>query len=176
MTTNQIPNVFVWTKIQAEAGQSVDRILIRKELERQSGGTFWRGIGESKAEKITLLVAQEPGVSVLFSKMLSSPNQRDSDPDAVLLWEAYETSTGKVPIPPHVVITSRAHDRKGRLKSRHYALVCANQTFILRSGGGTLDSGTLRNFGDGGKCSGSQQPDLHVASSRAPLPSYLVLV
>jgi hypothetical protein len=155
MIAHQIPNAFVWTKIQAEAGQSVDRILIRKELERQSGGAFCWGIGESKAEKVTLLAASKPNVEVLFSKMRSSPNPRDSDPDAVLLWEAYETSTGRVPIPPHVVVTSRAHDRKGRLKSRHYALVCANPMCVLRSGGGTLDSGTLRNFGGDGKSIGS---------------------
>ena len=157
MIANQIPNTFVWTKIQAEAGQSVDRILIRKELERQSGGTFRWGVGESKAEKVTLLAASKPSVEVVFSKMRSSPNPRDSDPEGVLLWEAYETATGRVPIPPHVVVTSRAHDRKGRLKSRHYALVCANQTSVLRSGGGTLDSGTLRDFGDGGKSIGSSQ-------------------
>jgi hypothetical protein len=157
MIASQIPNAFVWTKIQAEAGQSVDRILVRKELERQSGGTFWWGIGESKAEKVTLLAAKQPSVEVLFSKMRSFPNPRDSDPDAVLLWEAYETSTGRVPIPPHVVVTSRAHDRKGRLKSRHYALVCANLTCVLRGGGGTLDSGTLRNFGGDGKSIGASQ-------------------
>jgi hypothetical protein len=157
MIASQIPNAFVWAKIQAEAGQSVDHILIRKELERQSGGTFWWGIGESKAEKVTLLAANQPSVEVLFSKMRSSPNPRDSDPDGVLLWETYEISTGRVPIPPHVVVTSRAHDRKGRLKSRHYALVCTNQMCILRSGGVMLDSGTLRNFGDGGKSIGASQ-------------------
>ena len=39
-TPNAIPGAFVWTKIQAEAGQSIKRILNRKELERQaSDGT-----------------------------------------------------------------------------------------------------------------------------------------
>ena len=43
-TPNAIPGAFVWTKIQAEAGQSIKRILNRKELERQaSDGTFWWG-------------------------------------------------------------------------------------------------------------------------------------
>jgi hypothetical protein len=43
MNINPIPNAFVWTKIEAEGGQSIDRILHRKELERQSVGTFWWG-------------------------------------------------------------------------------------------------------------------------------------
>ena len=157
MTLNQITNAFVWTKIQAEAGQSIDHILNRKELERQSGSSFWWGIGESKAEKVTLLGAQQTSVAVLFSKMLSTPNLRDSDPEGVVVWEAYETPAGKIPLPPHAVVTSRARDRRGMPKSRHYALVCANQTCILRSGGGMLDSGTLRNFGNGGKSVGSSQ-------------------
>jgi hypothetical protein len=157
MNKNQTPNAFVWTKVQAEAGQSLDRILNRKELERKSGGTFWWGIGESKAEKVMLLVAQQPCVAVLFTKMLSSPNLRDSDPEDVLLWEAYETAAGKIPLPPHAIVTSRAHDRKGSLKSRHYALVCANQRCILGNGGGTLDSGALRNVGSNGKSVGSSQ-------------------
>ena len=51
------PNAFVWTKIQAEAGQSIKRILNRKELERQaSDGTFWWGIGESRSRKFDLLL------------------------------------------------------------------------------------------------------------------------
>jgi hypothetical protein len=83
MNKNQIQNAFVWTKVQAESGQTIDRILNRKELERQSGGAFWWGIGESKAEKVMLLVAQQPLVAVLFTKMLSPPNPRDSDPEDV---------------------------------------------------------------------------------------------
>jgi hypothetical protein len=36
MITDSIPEAFVWTKIQADAGQTVQSILRRKELERQS--------------------------------------------------------------------------------------------------------------------------------------------
>jgi len=37
MSANDIPTAFVWTKIEAEAGQIIDRIIHRKELEGQSG-------------------------------------------------------------------------------------------------------------------------------------------
>jgi hypothetical protein len=157
MTTTEIPSAFVWTKIQADSGQSLDRILNRKELERQSGNTFWWGVGESKADQIRLLLTRDPRPLVLFSLMLSRPHRRDSHPDGVLLWEAYKTTEGEVPLPAHAVVISRAHDSKGRSKRVYYALVCENPTGILHSGHGMLDTRTLRNFGDGGKPVGSSQ-------------------
>jgi hypothetical protein len=157
MTVNEIPNAFVWTKIQADAGQSVDQILNRKWLEHQSGGTFWWGIGESKAEQIGLLVAKDRHPTVIFSQMVSRPHRRDSHPDGVLLWETYETTRGQIPLPPHAVVTSRAHDSKGRPKKRHYALVCESPMGILCGDRNTLDAGELRNIGDGGKPVGSSQ-------------------
>lgn len=157
MTTDRIPGAFVWTKIAADAGQRLDWILKRKELEQQSGGTFWWGIGESKKEKISLLLARDPCPAVFLSKMRSDAHPRDSHPAAVVLWEAYEPSGSQVPLPSHVIVTSRGHDRKGNLKSRHYALVCKNPAGILRSGGGVLDTATLCNFGDGGKPIGPSQ-------------------
>lgn len=158
MTKNNVPHHFIWTKVQAEAGQSLNLIFNRKELERQSGGTFWWGIGESKAEQIKLLLAIDPTPQVLFSRMLSVPHKRDSDPDSVLLWEAYKTIRGDIPLPLHVVTTSRAHDQKGNLKRRHYALVCTSPTVLMHSGGnGALRTNTLRNFGERGKPIGASQ-------------------
>ena len=150
MNAAVLPNVFVWTKIQADAGQSVDRILRRKELERQAGGTFWRGIGDRRRRRFAILIATEPQPTVLLSLMLSTPHWRDSDPDGVFLWEAYQTSCGDiVNLPPHAVVISRAHDSKGNQKSRYYALVCASPTGIPSSGRGTLNTGMLRNYGGG---------------------------
>jgi hypothetical protein len=114
MTTTEIQFPFVWTKVQADSGQSVDRILNRKELERQSGNTFWWGVGESKADQIRLLLTTDSRPLVLFSLMLSRPHRRDSHPDGVLLWEACKTTEGEVPLPPHAVVISRAHNSKGR--------------------------------------------------------------
>src|SRR5258705_8118989 len=77
--------------------------------------------------------------------------------NAVVVWEMYEATCGQVPLPSHVIVTSRGHDRKGSPKSRHYALVCTNPAGILRSGGGVLDTATLCNIGDGGKPVGPSQ-------------------
>ncbi|MGA7489738.1 MAG: hypothetical protein WBW74_22675 [Xanthobacteraceae bacterium] len=157
MTADCMPSAFVWTKIAAEAGQKLDRILNRKELEQKSGGTFWWGVGESKREKIDALVGREAHPTVLFSEMRSNAHARDSRPDAVVLWEEYQTARGNVALPPHVIVTSRARDRHGRPKSFHYALVCQSPARLLSSGGGMLDTGMLRNFGDGGRPLGSSQ-------------------
>jgi hypothetical protein len=154
MAIADIPSRFVWTKIQADSGQTIDRILLRKELERQAGGTFWWGIGQApKGEKIRLL---GDGPSAFFSLMRADPHKRDSHPDGVLIWEHYVLGAGKTtPLPPHVVVISRAHDSNGILKSRYYALVCENSDGIPRSAGGTLDVGTLHNVG--GRRIGSSQ-------------------
>ena len=78
-TPSAIPSAFVWTKMEDEAGQSPERIVNRKELERQaSNGTFCWGIGESKIEKVRSLVANERNPAVLFSRMRSPPHSRDN--------------------------------------------------------------------------------------------------
>jgi hypothetical protein len=142
-------NAFVWTKIEAEAGQSIKQILNRKELERQaSDGTFWWGIGESKIAKVQSLVANERSPAVLFSQMRSPAHSRDSNPEGVLLWEVYRSANGEEPLPRHVIVTSRAvRDDDGNLKRHHYALVCASSTVLGLTGGGTLNTGALQNTG-----------------------------
>jgi hypothetical protein len=74
-----------------------------------------------------------------------------------LLWEEYETAKGRIKLPTHVVVVSRAHRQNGVPKPRYHALVCESPLGLLRTGGGTLDSRTLRNFGDGGRSIGSSQ-------------------
>src|SRR5262249_30323592 len=157
MSTNGIQNAFIWTKVQSDAGQPIDWILNRKELEPQSGNTFWGGMSEAKADQIKLLLTKDPHPLVRLILMVSRPHRRDSHPDGVLLWEAYQTAEGEIPLPPHAIVISRAHDSKGRPKQRYYALVCENPMGILHSGRGTLDTRTLRNFGNGGKTVGSSQ-------------------
>lgn len=158
MTGNGLPSAFVWTKIQADSGERIEGILYRKEIERQAGdGVFWWGIGESKRQAIDLLLKKEPSPAVLFSLMRSRPHPRDSNPDGVLLWNTYLTGKRELPLPPHVIVTSRAHAKDGRPKSRYHALVCKSRSSILRKKGGTLDAGTLRNIGERGRPVGPSQ-------------------
>jgi hypothetical protein len=111
----------------------------------------------SKAQAINLLITNKPRPEVLFSLMLSRPHGRDSAPHGVLLWQAYETRKGSRPLPPHVVVTSRARMSNGSPKRRHYALICESHSSILNNSGGKLDADCLRNIGDGGRPVGSSQ-------------------
>ena len=79
MTERVIPDRFVWTKMQAAGDEPVEKILRRKELERQAGnGVFRWGIGESKATAIERLIRMNSTPEVLFSLMLSHPAAHDS--------------------------------------------------------------------------------------------------
>src|SRR6266481_2972127 len=89
--------------------------------------------------------------------MASQPHARDSTPDGVLLWQTYVTAGGERPLPPYVVVTSRAHTSNGSPKMKHYALVCWSDSSILRNGGGMLDPAKLRNIGESGKPVGASQ-------------------
>jgi hypothetical protein len=157
MTSHAIPNRFVWTKMQAAAGESVKHILRRKELERQAGnGLFWWGIGESKGQAVNGLLEVQTNPEVLFSFMLSAPAKYDTDPGDVAVWQAYRTADGRErPVPPTVIVSSGAHTRSGNLKHRYYALICLARSPLHVTGGGALNSGELSNIG--GRPVGSSQ-------------------
>src|SRR5260370_37083545 len=153
MTRGDITDRLVWTKIQADAGQSVDRILRRKELERQAGGTFWWGIGQAPREEKIKLLGLKP--ELFFSLMPSNAHSRDSNPDGVLVWEQYIIGDTRKTVPLHAVVISRAHDKNGNLKSSYDALICESSEAIPCTAGGTVDIGKLRNIG--GRRIGSSQ-------------------
>jgi hypothetical protein len=129
---------FVWSKMQAEAGQPLDAIIARKEAERIAGnGIFWWGIGSSLG-KAVIEAAKESGgeLPALFSKMLSKPKKVDSTPSEVWLWTAWKNADGdEVPIPNHVLVSSRS----GSKNKTHYALVCRSSEPLALGDHGPFD-------------------------------------
>lgn len=114
---------FVWSKVEAEAGEGITGIVRRKETERLAGdGVFWWGVGNSLGPALHDAAAEEGGeLPLVFSRMLSRPKAVDVDPGEVWVWTHFEDRRGGVhPVPEHVVVTSRG----GEGKSLHYALVC----------------------------------------------------
>ena len=142
------PAAFVWTKMQAEAGQGLADIIRRKELERALGaGQFWWGIGNPLGENLTRLVARDPAPAVLFSVMRGRPKREDATPDAIVAWTAYLDASGRLaPLPAHVLVTSRATTAGGD-KRRHYALVCRTDHPLALATLGALDATHYRNLG-----------------------------
>jgi len=145
---------FVWSKMQAEAGQPLDAIIARKEAERIAGnGIFWWGIGSSLG-KAVIEAAKESGgeLPVLFSIMPSKPKKIDITPGEVWLWTTWENPDGdKVPIPGHVLVTSRSGPQKGT----HYALVCRSPEPLALGDHGPFDQSLCRT--PAGKQPGSSQ-------------------
>jgi hypothetical protein len=143
---SDIPNVFCWTKMGTEAGQPLEAILHRKELERQSGnGLFAWGIGNSLGTSAELARKLSPGgeVDVLFTPMKSAPKQVDVSPSQLLLWLGYVGVGGHiVSLPKHMLVTSRG----GAEKRGHYALLCYSQDEIKDDRSGFFDASSARNL------------------------------
>lgn len=134
--------------MEAEAGQPLSAILIRKELERAAGsGIFFWGIGNALRERVAELVRRTPSPQVFFSVMKSRPRSVDADATNVLMWTSYVDSNGHThPLPDHVLVLSRSVTTTAP-KTRHYALVCHSQTSLSHGHLATLDAGHLKNLG-----------------------------
>lgn len=127
---NPVPDIFCWTKMGTEAGQTLDAIIRRKELERRAGnGVFAWGIGNSLGTSVDLARQMSPGgnVDVLFTPMKSAPKQTDVAPSQTFLWLSYIECDGRIAaLPEHLLITSRG----GVSKKTHYALLCHSDSSI----------------------------------------------
>jgi hypothetical protein len=129
---------FVWTKMQAEGGQTLSAILARKEAERRAGnGVFWWGVGNSLGQAVGRVAVEAGGMlPVLFSQMVSRPKRRDSSSSDVFLWEEWEDASGIVrKIPQYVLEWSRGAEGK----TTHYALVCESSNSVELRDHGPFD-------------------------------------
>jgi hypothetical protein len=155
-----VPTTFCWTKMGAEAGEPLERILLRKEFERQAnGGWFAWGVGNSVMTALAHLFAHGGPAHVVFSRMRAKPKACDSDPDSIRLWLAAQSACGKsYQIPPFSIVTSRGGTSSGVAKRTHYALICYSSSPIrLGSAGlGSVDATELVNFVSGRPLGASQ--------------------
>jgi hypothetical protein len=127
--------LFIWTRMQGQAGQSLEDTILRKEYERQAGcGTFWWGIGNNLLGLPEMARGTGGYLPIIFSKMLSKPAARDLNPEDVLLWTAYNDNQRCHAIPTHVVCLSRNTPRPKR-----YALVCRSTDAIEVGDHGPFD-------------------------------------
>jgi hypothetical protein len=142
-----------WTRMQAEAGQSLSRIVRRKDLERRAGnGMFFWGVGNAPPRAVPALARIGAEIDVLFSIMKSRPKLQDVAPSRVLAWRSYVDADGVVrSIPRNVLVTSRAGSR-----DCHYALICRSEGTLEIKDLGPFDPAAYRNYG-GGRPVGSSQ-------------------
>jgi len=173
----ELPEVFCWTKMQAEAGQPLDLILRRKEVERTAGGgQFFWGIGTSVARKVFDMLGRVLQPKVLFSVMKAKPKQEDVSPKGIFLWTSYVDLFGRRQhMPEHAVVLSRAYTRRGP-KTHHYALVCRSDVPLDLRAEGSIKLGHFRNLGSDTPRVGSSQVTAIIEHVKTPTggPDYLV--
>lgn len=134
-----------------EAGQPLETILRRKELERLAGnGTFAWGIGNSLGASPAFAKQATPdgAVDILFSPMKSAPKAIDVVPTQLVLWLSYHSpGAGLIDLPVHMLITSRGSGISGSEKRSHYALLCERHEEISADGDtGMIDAKYARNL------------------------------
>jgi hypothetical protein len=140
--------------MQSEAGQGLNEIVARKEVERFSGnGLFFWGVGNPPSKALADLVRINYCLPVYFSIMKSKPKPQDSAPRRVLAWRQYMDVFGIVRnIPRHVLVTSKANSR-----NYHYALVCMSRDSLVIGDKGYFNPADWRNTSASNGSVGSSQ-------------------
>jgi hypothetical protein len=118
------------TKIGPDSGQTVCRILHRKELERRSGKDeheheFWWGFGEKgRVKSIVDLINVYNAQSIIF--VPNKIQHLKETPRDILVWRQYLTIDGHQGIiPEHALVTSST------TRTEYFALVCKSQKSLL---------------------------------------------
>lgn len=147
-----------WSRMQAEAGQELEAIVARKELERQvNGGVFMWGVGNAPGSEPARLAREGVHVDLILSVMKSKPKQRDQNPGGLLVWTRYIDERGKErELPAGSLVTSRAPEPGARSRG-HYALMAHCEQPLRLGDLGSFNPAAYRNVGGRGAQVGSSQ-------------------
>lgn len=147
-----------WTRMQSEAGQRLEDIVLRKELERRAGsGVFFWGVGNAPAVATSTYARLRVPVKVVFSIMKGRPRVVDASPRSIMVWRRYIDMAGvERELPSQALITSRAETGAGQ-KRRHYALMCYSARPLRIERGVGFDPAAYRNVGSNGGPVGASQ-------------------
>lgn len=147
-----------WSRMQAEAGQTLDEIVARKELERQAGGgCFMWGVGNPPALIARPLARAQVPVRAVFSIMKSRPKPVDAQPSRTVVWRRYIDAEGiERTLPAYALVTSRG-DSAGGAKRMHFALMCHSPEPLAIQHGEAFDPSAFRNASGTGAPVGASQ-------------------
>lgn len=156
VATLPLPEIFCWTRFGTEAGETIEQILERKELERSgNGGVFLWGVGNSIAPSLPQLLRRARDPEVLFSPIKGAPRPVDVAPAVTARWTRGRTVAGEViELPQASSVTSR-FDSGGR-SSSHYALVCSTAEPLTIADHGDVAFESLSNLVSGRRLGASQ--------------------
>ena len=141
--------------MQAEAGQSLEAIVTRKDLEREAGeGLFCWGIGNAPPRSLCDVVRRGPDIDVVFSMMKSRPKSSDVAPSGLIVWRSYFDYEGEErALPPSVLLTS-GPKAGGRA---HYALMCRAGQALKLADLGAFDPTAYLNVSEAARPVGASQ-------------------
>jgi hypothetical protein len=167
-TKSKLTEIICWTRMQAEAGQDLHRIIARKEKERVAGGgLFFWGVGNAPSRFTAEIARSEASVDVVFSTMKTRPKTQDAFAKQLIAWGSYIDHSGvERLIPPHVLVTSRASGPSG-VKKVHYALMCHSVERLSLTEDEPFDHNSFVNLGGTGLPIGNSQ--VTVLAKRAAL-------
>ncbi len=171
--TEDIPEVFCWTKYGNESGEHADAILARKEAERQANqGLFLWGIGNAIGPSVGSLLELTCQPRVVFTPMLSRASAKDVAPAQVAIWLG---GLGLDGAPYEVPVHSRVTSRYNPTTRSHYALVCTRDV-PLQIGGANSPAFAachVQNLRSGSKVGASQVTSVvrRIACALGSLPS-----
>ena len=150
-------DAFVWSKMGTEAGEPLEYIMHRKEIERQAnGGKFVWGIGESPRKSIPSFMQDAAPHMAVFTPMKGKPKKQDVAPDKVVVWRSYKNRQGGIePLPPYSFVISRA-----KAARPHCALLCECDEDLRTQCHGKLNSAGVVNYESGIKPGPSQVTSL----------------
>ena len=147
-----------WSRMQAEAGQALECIVARKELERRAGGgMFLWGVGNAPPTIVRALARIGCRVPVVFSIMKSRPKAVDVAPSRIFAWRRFLDANGiERTLPSSAIVTSRGDSPRGA-KRTHYALMCYSAAPLAIERGAPFHVGAYRNAGGTGAPVGASQ-------------------
>lgn len=165
-------DLLCWSRMQSEAGQGLDAIVARKELERAAGGgLFLWGVGNAPAIAIKALARLGEPIPVIFSVMKGRPKKIDVAPSRVVAWRRYLDAEGRErDLPASSIVTSRGDTGSGAKRS-HYALMCRSGEPLALRRGETFDVDAYRNAGGRGAPVGASQVTALLRKVAAPSDS-----
>lgn len=157
-TRASLTETVCWSRMQTEAGQELQAIVDRKELERSAGkGVFCWGVGNAPSRSIPDLARAGTDVDVVFSIMKSRPKAVDIEPNRLRIWRTFFDYSGRErPLPPATLVTSRVSAGL-RARNAHYALMCRSDQELRLGDFGSFDPSAYRNVSETGKAVGASQ-------------------
>jgi hypothetical protein len=150
--------IICWSRMQAEAGQQLQEIVHRKELERVANeGLFCWGVGNAPNRCTAGFARDRVEVDALFSIMKSRPKMVDIAPATTVIWRRFIDFDGRErTIPRSSLVTSRG-ESQNKLKRSHFALFCRTDSPLVLGDFGSFDPSAYRNVGEVGGSIGPSQ-------------------